>query len=67
MHHECLSERLCNNGKALKKNLHIDFGAKFNQEISINMVNLASGSINEEKCKILGEVKVSSYATGSIM
>ena len=39
---------------------NVDFCEKINQEISIHMVNLSSGSKNEEKCKIRGEVKSSS-------
>ncbi|CAM1311707.1 Uncharacterised protein g5782 [Pycnogonum litorale] len=57
MHHENLYRRLYNQNAACKILENVDFGAKFNQEISIHMVNSTSGSQNEEKCKIK-EVKL---------
>ena len=40
----------------MKASENVDFGAKYNNKISIHMASLTSGSINKEKCK-LEEVK----------
>ena len=52
MHHGSLYGKLYNKDKTVKILVNVDFGAKFNHEISIHIVIITSGFKNEEKCKI---------------
>ena len=52
LHQESLHRRLCDQNESCKSLKCVDFGAKFNQEVSIHLAKFINGPIHEEKQKI---------------
>ena len=67
LHQESLRRRLCDQNGSCKSLECVDFGAKFNQEVSIHLAKFINGPIHEKKQKNRGyKVEVLSIAAGSI-